>query len=129
MSDSFTIKNLLDVDDGAPGQGLGDVLEARFPGKDLDAQQVGLSLQRIKPDARLPFGHHHDEAEEVYLVLAGSGRVKLDDEVVELKALDAVRVSPPVTRAFEAGPDGMDVLAFGQHHDKDGALVQGWWTD
>ncbi len=125
----YTIKNLMDVKDGAPGFGLGDIQEARFPAKDLDAQQVGLSFQRIKPGVRVPFAHHHDEAEEVYVVLAGSGRVKLDDEIVEITALDALRVAPPVMRAFEAGPDGLDLLVFGQHHEKDGEIVQGWWSD
>jgi len=43
--------------------------------------------------------------------------------------LDAVRVSPAVTRAFEAGPDGLEVLAFGPHHEGDGELIPGWWSD
>lgn len=129
MPDSYTLKNLMDVKDGAPGFGLGDVQEARFPSKDLATQQVGLSHQRIKPGVRVPFAHRHDEAEEVYVVLAGSGRVKLDDEIVELGTMDALRVAPPVTRSFEAGPDGLDLLAFGQHHEKDGEIIQEWWTD
>lgn len=129
MPDSYTLKNLMDVKDGAPGFGLGDVQEARFPSKDLATQQVGLSHQRIKPGVRVPFAHRHDEAEEVYVVLAGSGRVKLDDEIVELDAMDALRVAPRVTRSFEAGPDGLDLLVFGQHHEKDGEVIQGWWTD
>jgi mannose-6-phosphate isomerase-like protein (cupin superfamily) len=129
VPDSYTLKNLMDVKDGAPGFGLGDVQEARFPSKDLATQQVGLSHQRIKPGVRVPFAHRHDEAEEVYVVLAGSGRVKLDDEIVELDAMDALRVAPPVTRSFEAGPDGLDLLVFGQHHEKDGEIIQGWWSD
>lgn len=129
MPDSYTLKNLMDVKDGAPGFGLGDVQEARFPSKDLGTQQVGLSHQRIKPGVRVPFAHRHDEAEEVYVVLAGCGRVKLDDEIVELDAMDALRIAPPVTRSFEAGPDGLDLLVFGQHHEKDGEIIQEWWTD
>lgn len=129
MPDSYTIKNLVDVKDGAPEFGLGDVQEARFPNKDLATQQVGLSYQRIKPGVRVPFAHRHDQAEEVYVVLAGSGRVKLDDEIMEIKALDALRVGAKVTRAFEAGPDGLDLLAFGQRHEKDGEIIQEWWTD
>jgi mannose-6-phosphate isomerase-like protein (cupin superfamily) len=62
-------------------------------------------------------------------VLAGSGRVKLDDEIVEIEALDAIRVAPGVTRQFEAGSDGIELLAFGQRHEGDGALVEDWWTD
>jgi mannose-6-phosphate isomerase-like protein (cupin superfamily) len=78
---------------------------------------------------RQPFGHRHDKAEEVYVVIAGSGRVKLDDEIVDIAGRDAVRVAPGVMRAFEAGSDGMELLAFGAHHDGDGEVVQGWWSD
>jgi mannose-6-phosphate isomerase-like protein (cupin superfamily) len=75
----------------------------------------------------LAFGHRHENAEEVYVILAGSGRVKLDDEIVDVETMDAIRVSPEVTRAFEAGPAGIEVLAFGPRHEGDGELVQGWW--
>ncbi len=77
----------------------------------------------------MPFGHKHEEAEEVYIVIAGSGRVKLDDEIIEVVELDAIRVSPEVTRGFEGGPEGIEVLAVGARHDGDGELLQGWWTD
>lgn len=129
MSTPFTHKRLTDVKDSAPEFGLGDVQEARFARKDLDAERTGVSHYRLKPDVRSPFGHRHDEAEEVYVVLSGSGRIKLDDEIVEVEALDAIRVAPAVTRAFEAGPDGIEVLAFGAHHDGDGELIQGWWGE
>ena len=78
---------------------------------------------------RQPFGHKHDKAEEVYVVIAGSGRVKLDDEIVDLGKHDAVRVAPGVMRSFEAGSNGMEMLAFGARHDNDGEVVQGWWAD
>ena len=58
-------------------------------------------------------------------MLTGSGRVKLDDEIVALEALDAIRVAPTVTRAFGAGPD--ELLAVGSRHDGDGELIEGWW--
>jgi mannose-6-phosphate isomerase-like protein (cupin superfamily) len=83
----------------------------------------------VKPNQRSPFGHKHDEAEEVYVVIAGSGRMKLDDEIIEITELDAIRVAPEVVRAFESGPDGIRVLAMGARHDGDGELIQGWWTD
>jgi mannose-6-phosphate isomerase-like protein (cupin superfamily) len=65
----------------------------------------------------------------VYVVLAGSGRVKLDDEILELESMDAIRVAPEVMRAFEAGPDGIEMLAFGTRHDGDGEVIHGWWSD
>jgi mannose-6-phosphate isomerase-like protein (cupin superfamily) len=78
---------------------------------------------------RQGFAHRHDEAEEVYVVISGSGRAKLDDEIVELAARDALRVSPGVTRQLEAGPEGLELIAFGPRHDGDGEIVPGWWSD
>jgi mannose-6-phosphate isomerase-like protein (cupin superfamily) len=129
MSTPFTRKRLTDVKDSAPEFGLGDVQEARFAKDDLDAEETGVSHHRLKPDERSPFGHRHEEAEEVYIVLSGSGRLKLDDEIVEVETLDAIRVAPKVTRAFEAGPDGIEVLAVGARHDGDGEIIQSWWSD
>jgi len=96
---------------------------------DLEAEDTGVSLYMLKPDKRQPFGHKHDEAEEVYVVMAGSGRMKLDDEILDIAKLDAVRVAPGVMRSFEAGSDGLQMLAFGPHHEGDGELIQGWWAD
>ena len=129
MAASYTLKKLTDVKDSAPEFGLGDVQEARFAGKDLEATDTGVAHQRIKPDQRVPFAHRHENAEEIYVVLSGSGRVKLDDEIVDLAALDALRVAPTVTRNFEAGPDGLELLVFGPHHKGDGEVIQGWWAD
>ena len=129
MATSYTLKKLTDVKDSAPAFGHGEVQEARFAGADLDATDTGVSHQRIKPDQRVPFGHVHDKAEEIYVVLSGRGRVKLDDEIIEIGPLDALRVAPKVTRNFEAGPDGLELLAFGPHHKGDGEVIQGWWID
>jgi mannose-6-phosphate isomerase-like protein (cupin superfamily) len=129
MPTQFTHKRLTDVKDSAPEFGLGDDQEARFAKDDLDAERTGVSHHRLKPGKRQPFGHRHEEAEEVYVVLGGSGRLKLDDEIIEVETLDAIRVAPGVTRAFEAGPGGIEVLAFGARHDGDGEIVQGWWSD
>lgn len=103
--------------------------EARFAGGALEAADTGLSHHRLRPGKRQAFGHRHDEAEEVYVVLSGSGRVKLDDEIRELVALDAVRVAPGMMRAFEAGDDGLELLAVGASHPGDGQIVPGWWAD
>ncbi len=83
-SSSYTIKNLTETKDSAPEHGLADTCEAYFATDELDAERTGFSLQIIKPDQRQTFGHVHEEAEEVYVVVAGSGRVKLDDEIAEL---------------------------------------------
>ena len=125
----FTVKRLTDVKDSAPDLGLGDAQQTRFAGDDLDAVDTGFTLQRINPNTRPPFAHRHEAAEEVYVVIAGSGRVKLGDDVVEIERLDAVRVAPSVTRAFEAGPDGLELLAFGPRHAGDGEVIDGFWPD
>jgi mannose-6-phosphate isomerase-like protein (cupin superfamily) len=126
---SYAKKNLRDVQDSAAEHGLSDHQEARFPRTELGAEQTGMNLLSVKPGKREAFAHRHHEAEEIYVVLAGSGRVKLDDELVELERLDAVRVSPGVTRGFEAGPDGLEVLIVGPHVEGDGELVQDFWGD
>ena len=125
----YTIKNLESVQDMAKDHGLSDQGEARFATGDLDATQTGVSHQRLKPGKRQSFGHRHEQAEEVYVVLAGSGHVKLDEEILEIGKLDAIRVSPETMRSFEAGEEGLEILAFGQHFGGDGELVQGWWSD
>jgi mannose-6-phosphate isomerase-like protein (cupin superfamily) len=129
MSAPFTHKKLTDVKDSAPEFGIGEVQEARFAKKDLDAEKTGLCHYRLKAGKRSPFGHKHEEAEEVYIVIAGSGRMKLDDEIIEIETLDAVRVSPEVVRAFEAGDEGIEVLAVGARHDGDGEVIPGWWSE
>lgn len=129
MPAPFTHKKLTNVKDSAPEFGVGDVQEARFARKDLEAEKTGLSHVRLKPGKRSPFGHKHEQAEEVYVVISGSGRIKLDEEIVELERLDAIRVSPEVVRAFEAGPEGIEVLAVGARHDGDGEVLPGWWSD
>lgn len=128
MSD-FTIENLTNVEDSAPKFGFGERAEARFATGALAAEDTGLSFHRLKPDKRQGFGHVHDKAEEVYVVMGGSGRVKLDDEVRDIQRLDAIRVAPQVVRAFEAGPDGLELLAFGPRHEGDGELRHDFWTD
>lgn len=129
MADPYTLKKLTDVEDSAPRFGLGEIQEARFAKDDLEAKQTGVGHHRLKAGKRQGFAHKHVDAEEVYVVLAGSGRVKLDDDIVEIETLDALRVSPGVVRSFEAGPDGMEVLAVGPRRDGDGEIIQNWWTD
>lgn len=129
MAAPYTLKRLTDVEDSAPKFGFDEVQEARFANGDLETDHTGVSHLRVKAGKRQAFAHRHDEAEEVYVVLAGSGRLKLDDQIVEVEPLDAIRVAPGVIRKFEGGPDGIEVLAVGPRHDGDGELIQDWWTD
>ncbi len=125
----YTIKNLEEVNDMAAKHGLSEFGEARFAREDLQASDTGLSHQRLRAGKRQQFGHRHERAEEVYLVLSGSGRVKLDDEIREIATLDAIRVEPQVARCFEAGPEGLEYVVFGPHLSGDGEILPGWWSD
>jgi mannose-6-phosphate isomerase-like protein (cupin superfamily) len=129
MAAPFTHKKLTEVEDSAPKFGIEELQEARFAKYDLDAEQTGVSLMRVKSGKRQGFGHRHENCEEVYVVVSGSGRVKLDDEIIEIEPLDAIRVAPGVTRQFEAGSDGLEMLAVGPRSDGDGEVIPGWWSD
>lgn len=129
MAAPYTLNRITDVEDSAPAFGFGEFQQSRFATADLSAEQTGVTHHRLSAGRRQGFGHRHESAEEIYVVLTGSGRVKLDDEILEVGALDAIRVAPEVTRAFEAGPQGIELLAFGPQHAGDGEVVQGWWTD
>jgi mannose-6-phosphate isomerase-like protein (cupin superfamily) len=126
---SYTIKNLNDTEDQAPKYGFGEIGAAHFPREELGAETTGFAYHVLKPGKRQGFGHRHDEAEEVYVVVSGSGQVRLDDDLVELAPLDALRVAPHVTRQFAAGPEGLGLLAFGPHHAGDGELGKDLWSD
>jgi uncharacterized cupin superfamily protein len=109
----YALLNLKDVEDLAPKFGHSPNLEARFAREALGCEQSGLSYQRLAPNVQGPFGHRHRDEEEIYVVVGGSGRIKLEDEVLELRSWDAVRVAPETARAFAAGPDGLELLVFG----------------
>jgi mannose-6-phosphate isomerase-like protein (cupin superfamily) len=121
--------SVLDVEDAAEKFGFSETHETRFPHGDLEAQQTGFSFHRFKPGKRQPFAHRHDEAEEIYVVLSGGGRLKLDDEIIEIGPMDAIRMAPRVTRALEAGDDGLEILAFGPRHGGDGEIIEDFWGD
>src|SRR4051794_24100018 len=133
VSVPFTLTNLKkDLEDaGARFDGAPD-LEFRLATDALELEQSGLSYQRVPPGYRFPYGHTHERQEEVYVVLRGSGRMKLDDEIAELKEWDAVRVPPGTWRGYEAGPEGLEILVIGAPHlggsprdDVDGQ--RDWW--
>jgi quercetin dioxygenase-like cupin family protein len=125
----FATVNLLEVEnvvgDRAPG------IDGRFTRKHLDSRDLGVSLWRYGPDVRSPLGHSHREQEEAYVVVAGSGRVLLDDEVQELRQWDVLRVAPEVVRSFEAGAEGLDLVAVGgpRPAEGDGEMAEVAWPD
>jgi mannose-6-phosphate isomerase-like protein (cupin superfamily) len=128
MAPSHTQINLDDVEDVAPANGFGHRWEARVARVALDAEQTGVTLFRLRAGKRSPFTHRHRADEEIYVILSGSGRVKLDDELFDVRPHDAIRIAPEVARAFEAGPAGLEFLAFGSHHQDDGVPVDDPWV-
>ena len=125
----YTLKNLRDVEDMAVEGGFSDSQEARFADKDLGLQSLGVSHQVVKPGKHHAFGHRHHEAEEVYVVLSGDGKIRLDEEEVDVERLDAIRVGPEVTRGFEAGDDGLELIVFSQKAPGDAEIVEDFFSD
>jgi mannose-6-phosphate isomerase-like protein (cupin superfamily) len=125
----LNLKN--DVEDQAPKFGMSPDMEARMARVPLELEEFGVSYQRLAPNYRPPFGHKHKNQEEVYVVVGGGGRAKLEDEIVELKPWDALRVPKDTMRGFEAGPEGMEVIAIGAPNTGpgDADMANDWWTD
>ncbi len=127
----YTLVNLReDVQDMAPRFGM-EGIESRFARTNLEMEKGGVSYFRLDPGFRAPFGHTHSEQEEVYVVLSGSARLALGDDVIDMAQFDAVRMAPGVWRGMEAGPDGVEFIAFGAPNtdNKDAELKQGWWPE
>jgi mannose-6-phosphate isomerase-like protein (cupin superfamily) len=126
----YTKANLKQVEDQAPKFGLSPDLEARFARVALECERVGVTYQRLGPNFRIPFGHNHKTQEEVYVLIAGSGRVKVGDDVVELEPWDALRVSKEAMRGFEAGPGGAEFVVIGAPGGPgDAVTTPDWWSD
>jgi uncharacterized cupin superfamily protein len=125
-SSAFTRVELRELDDMAASNGIKG-MEARFARASLGCESIGLSLQRLEPGVQQPFAHRHGQDEEIYVVIAGSGRAMIDGQPVELAPWSAVRVAPSAVRAFEAGPEGLEYLAFGAHTEDDGKMEPAPW--
>jgi uncharacterized cupin superfamily protein len=124
----FTIKNLKEIDNATSD---GQDIDARLARKHLGSRELGVSYFRYGPGHRAQIGHRHREQEEAYVVVGGSGRIKLDDEIVELRQWDVVRIAPEVARALEGGPDGLEVIALGGSRPEggDGVPLEGFWDE
>jgi mannose-6-phosphate isomerase-like protein (cupin superfamily) len=126
----YTKQNLRDVENQAPKFDMPEEMEARFARRAIDGATLGLSLFTLAPSFRIPFGHKHVGQEEVYVVVRGSACVKVDDEIVELSEWDAIRFDKDTMRNMEAGPEGVEYLAFGAGTDPtDADMAPGWWSD
>ncbi len=127
----YTRINIEEVEDAAVGFGLAPDLEARFARRALGSEIVGVSRESLAPGFRVPFGHTHRDQEEVYFVVRGSGRMKIDDDIVDLAEGDIVRVAPGAWRCTEAGPEGIEILAVGAPiaDENDAEIEPGWWGD
>jgi mannose-6-phosphate isomerase-like protein (cupin superfamily) len=127
----YTKANLKEnVENVAPKFNMPEEMEARFARTAVEGETLGLSHMKLAPGFRIPFGHKHSGQEEIYVVVRGSGRVKVDEDVVELKEWDAIRFDKDTMRNMEAGPDGIEYLAFGAGEDpRDAEMAPGWWSD
>jgi mannose-6-phosphate isomerase-like protein (cupin superfamily) len=126
----YTKTNLREVENSAPKFDMPDEMQARFARSAIEGETLGLSLFTLEPGFRIPFGHKHSNQEEVYVVVRGSARVKVEDEVVELREWDAIRFGKDTMRNMEAGPEGCEYLAFGAGDDpRDAEMAPGWWSD
>lgn len=126
----YTHLNLKEVEDQAPKFGLSG-LEFRSARVPLELENSGVSYLRLDPNFRVPFGHHHNTQEEIYVLVGGSARLKLDDEIIDLQPFDAVRIPKETMRNLEGGPDGAEVIAFGAPKTApgDGPMTADWWQD
>jgi mannose-6-phosphate isomerase-like protein (cupin superfamily) len=126
----YTKTNLRQVENQAPNFGMPSEMEARFARSALGGETLGLSVMTLAPGFRIPFGHKHEGQEEVYVVVRGSARIKVEDDIVELGEWDAIRFDKDTMRAVEAGPDGVEYVAFGAGEDpRDAEMVSNWWSD
>ena len=126
----YTVQNLKEVEDQAPKFNLSPNLEFRSARVPLEMQNAGLSYIRLAPNFRTPFGHKHKQQEEVYVLVSGSARMKVEEEVLDLKQWDAVRVAKETMRGIEAGPDGAEIVALGAPNTGpgDADMAPGWWS-
>ena len=127
----YTVQNLNEVQNQGENFGINpDELQLRMAKDPLECQNAGISLLRLGPDYRAPFGHNHKTQEEIYVLVNGTARMKIEDEIVEMQPLTAVRVDSGTMRGYEAGSEGADLIVIGAPRTGpgDADVVQGWWS-
>ena len=131
MADYTKLNLKEDVEDQAPKYDMSPQLEFRTARVPLETENAAISYLRVAPNFRLPFGHTHGEQEEVYVLVGGSARIKLDEEVLELRPFDAVRIHRETMRNLEGGPDGAELILYGAPNagPEDAQMSPGWWSD
>ena len=124
---NFTRVNFEEIEPATAEDGF----ELRFSRKYIDSRDLGISRVRLDPGTRSPVAHRHREQEEAYVVVTGSGRALLDGELVAVGAGDVIRVAPQAVRAFEAGDEGLELIAVGgpKPEGGDGEIVEAAWPD
>jgi mannose-6-phosphate isomerase-like protein (cupin superfamily) len=127
---NYTRVNLKEVEDQAPKFGM-EELEFRTAREPLELSNSAVSYMRLNPNYRLPFGHTHNTQEELYVLVDGTARLKLGDDVIDLRPFDAVRIPKDTMRNLEGGPDGAVVILFGAPKTEagDAQMDPDWWTD
>src|ERR1051326_935314 len=128
----YTEKNLKEIENQGVRFGLDENdIELRMAKDPLECSACGLSYMKLGPGYRPPFGHTHKTQEEIYILVNGSARMKLGDELVEMRPFTAVRVSPETMRGYEGGPEGAELIVIGTPRTGGGGpdTVQGWWAD
>ena len=128
----YTVQQLTEVENQGTNFGFDEAdFELRMARVPLDCMSCAISYERLAPGWRMPFGHKHKQQEEIYVLVSGSARAKLDDEIIDLEPWTAVRVAPETMRALEAGREGAELIVIGAPNTGpgDGEITQGWWSD
>jgi mannose-6-phosphate isomerase-like protein (cupin superfamily) len=127
----YTALQLDEVEDQAPNVGLSSEVQLRMARVPLECEKSGITYMKAAPGWRSPVGHSHKQQEEIYVLIHGSARMKLGDDLVDMRPWTAIRVAPETMRALESGPDGAELIAIGAPNTGpgDGNIVEDWWAD
>jgi glyoxylate utilization-related uncharacterized protein len=128
----YTVQNLKEIENQGVKFGLDENdIQLRMAKDPLECTNCGLSYVRLGPGWRAPFGHTHKTQEEIYILIEGNARMKIEDDLVDLKPFTAVRVSPQTMRGYEGGPEGAELIVIGTPRTGpgDADMEQGWWSD
>jgi mannose-6-phosphate isomerase-like protein (cupin superfamily) len=128
----YTVQNLKEVENQGANFGIDpNNMELRMAKDPLECENAGISYVKLGPGFRAPFGHTHKTQEEIYVLMTGTARIKVGDDVIDMKPFTAVRVAPDTMRSYEGGPEGAEIIAIGAPRTGpgDGDVTPGWWSD